>query len=145
MQAAAIGRSFVAVTDTTTDTAWPGKISAITLFAEDLEATKQFYRDVFRLPVAYEDDNSAVFSFGDTLINLLRTTAAHELIGPARVAAPDAGSRVQFTLPVDDVDAMCKELTSRGVTLLNGPMDRPWGIRTASFKDPSGHIWEIAR
>ncbi|WP_394437334.1 VOC family protein [Streptomyces sp. SGAir0957] len=133
------------MTDTTTDTAWPGKISAITLFAEDLEATKQFYRDVFRLPVAYEDDNSAVFSFGDTLINLLRTTAAHELIGPARVAAPDAGSRVQFTLPVDDVDAMCKELTSRGVTLLNGPMDRPWGIRTASFKDPSGHIWEIAR
>lgn len=133
------------MTDTTTDTAWPGKISAITLFAEDLDATKQFYRDVFRLPVAYEDDNSAVFSFGDTLINLLRTTAAHELIGPAAVAAPDAGSRVQFTLPVDDVDAMCKELTSRGVTLLNGPMDRPWGIRTASFKDPSGHIWEIAR
>ncbi|WP_435808255.1 VOC family protein [Streptomyces antibioticus] len=46
---------------------------------------------------------------------------------------------------MDDVDAMCKELTSRGVTLLNGPMDRPWGIRTASFKDPGGHIWEIAQ
>ncbi|MET9063251.1 VOC family protein [Streptomyces antibioticus] len=61
------------------------------------------------------------------------------------VRSPDAGSRVQFTLPVDDVDAMCKELTSRGVTLLNGPMDRPWGIRTASFKDPGGHIWEIAQ
>jgi len=24
-------------------------------------------------------------------------------------------------------------------------MDRPWGIRTASFKDPAGHIWEIAK
>ena len=24
-------------------------------------------------------------------------------------------------------------------------MDRPWGIRTASFRDPDGHIWEIAR
>jgi uncharacterized glyoxalase superfamily protein PhnB len=23
-------------------------------------------------------------------------------------------------------------------------MDRPWGIRTACFADPSGHIWEIA-
>ena len=33
---------------------------------------------------------------------------------------------------------------SSGVTLLNGPMDRPWGIRTASFSDPGGHIWEIA-
>jgi uncharacterized glyoxalase superfamily protein PhnB len=46
---------------------------------------------------------------------------------------------------VDDVDAMCAELAERGVKLLNGPMDRPWGVRTASFMDPAGHIWEIAR
>ena len=61
------------------------------------------------------------------------------------MAAPDAGSRMQFTIEVEDVDAMCAELASRGVELLNGPMDRPWGIRTASFKDPGGHIWEIAK
>ncbi|MFB8757647.1 VOC family protein [Streptomyces nigra] len=133
------------MTHTTTETPWPGKISALTLFVEDLEATKRFYRDVFRLPVTYEDENSAVFDFGNTIINLLRSTAAHELIDPARVADPDSGSRLQLTLPVDDVDAMCKELTARGVTLLNGPMDRPWGIRTAGFQDPGGHIWEIAQ
>jgi uncharacterized glyoxalase superfamily protein PhnB len=40
---------------------------------------------------------------------------------------------------------MCAQLTARGVTLLNGPMDRPWGVRTASFSDPGGHIWEIAK
>jgi uncharacterized glyoxalase superfamily protein PhnB len=67
------------------------------------------------------------------------------LIQPARVATPDAGSRFQFTIEVEDVDSMCAELKRRGVTLLNGPMDRPWGIRTASFRDPAGHIWEIAR
>ena len=33
-----------------------------------------------------------------------------------------------------------RELISRGVVLLNGPMDRPWGIRTASFRDLGGHI-----
>jgi uncharacterized glyoxalase superfamily protein PhnB len=49
-----------------------------------------------------------------------------------------------FTIEVDDVDAMCAELTARGVELLNGPMARPWGPRTASFSDPGGHIWEIA-
>ncbi|MEU5999391.1 MULTISPECIES: VOC family protein [unclassified Streptomyces] len=133
------------MTDTTSDPAWPTGISAITLFVEDLEATKQFYREVFGLPVMFEDGNSAVFGFGGTLINLLKTTAAQELIDPARVAAPDAGSRLQLTLPVDDVDAMCEELGARGVKLLNGPMDRPWGIRTASFRDPGGHIWEIAK
>jgi catechol 2,3-dioxygenase-like lactoylglutathione lyase family enzyme len=123
---------------------WPSGIAAITLFVEDLEATKKFYGDVFGLPVMYEDDNSAVFKFQNTLINLLKTAAAHGLIEPAPVASAEDGVRVQFTIEVDDVDAMCAELASRGVELLNGPIDRPWGIRTASFRDPGGHIWEIA-
>jgi catechol 2,3-dioxygenase-like lactoylglutathione lyase family enzyme len=125
--------------------AWPKGIFAVTLFVEDLPAAKQFYLKTFGLPVMYEDDNSAVFKFGNTLINLLKTTSAGELIGPATVASPEAGSRFVFTISVDDVDAMCTELTARGVKLLNGPMDRPWGIRTASFIDPGGHIWEIAK
>jgi lactoylglutathione lyase len=125
--------------------AWPGGIGAITLFVEDLEAAKRFYRDVFGLGVAYEDDDSAVFDFGNAIVNLLRTDAATQLIDPASVASAAHGSRVQFTIEVDDVDALCAELVGRGVELLNGPMDRPWGIRTASFRDPAGHIWEIAK
>ena len=124
---------------------WPQGISAITLFVEDLDAAKRFYMEVFGLPVHFEDDDSAVFDFRTTLINLLKVSAAPELIEPAVVAPRDAGSRVQFTIDVDDVDAMCASLVARGVVLLNGPMDRPWGIRTASFRDPGGHIWEIAK
>ena len=60
------------------------------------------------------------------------------------VAAQDSGSRVQLTILVQDVDATCAEREDRGVQMLNGPMDRPWGVRTASFTDPGGHIWEIA-
>jgi catechol 2,3-dioxygenase-like lactoylglutathione lyase family enzyme len=124
---------------------WVKGIDAITLFVEDLAAAKQFYQDAFGLPIHYEDDNSAVFKFGDTLINLLDVAQAPGLIEPAVVAQPEAGSRMQFTIGVDDVDAMCEMLKARGVELLNGPMDRPWGIRTASFRDPGGHIWEIAK
>ncbi len=123
---------------------WPNSVGAITLFVEDLEAAKRFYRDAFGLTIHFEDEDSAVFNFGNTLINLLKITAARELIEPATVAAPEAGSRIQFTIEVDDVDATCAELARRGVELLNGPMDRPWGVRTASFRDPGGHIWEVA-
>ena len=130
--------------DENTQAAWPAEIAAITLFVEDLAAAKGFYSDVFQLPVHFEDDNSTVFKFGDTLVNLLKTSKAPELVAPATVATPDAGVRFQFTLGVDDVDATVEELKSRGVELLNGPMDRPWGIRTASFRDPGGHIWEVA-
>jgi catechol 2,3-dioxygenase-like lactoylglutathione lyase family enzyme len=122
----------------------PEAITAVTLFVEDLAATKQFYLQTFGLPVHYEDDNSVVFKFGNTLINLLKVAEADELIAPAKVADQEAGARVVFTIEVEDVDALCTELTTRGVVLLNGPMDRPWGIRTASFSDPGGHIWEIA-
>jgi catechol 2,3-dioxygenase-like lactoylglutathione lyase family enzyme len=124
---------------------WPKGIFAITLFTEDLELAKEFYEKVFGLPIDFEDPDSAVFKFGDTMVNLLKITEANELIAPAKVANRESGSRFVFTISVDDVDAMCVELISRGVKLLNGPMDRPWGIRTASFMDPAGHIWEIAR
>ena len=124
---------------------WPKGIDAITLFVEDLAAARAFYLEVFGLPLHYEDPNSAVFKFGETVINLLDVREAPGLIAPADVARPDAGARFQFTIGVDDVDAMCETLQERGVELLNGPMDRPWGIRTASFRDPGGHIWEIAK
>jgi lactoylglutathione lyase len=122
----------------------PSRINAITLFVEDLAAAKEFYARAFALPLHFEDDASAVFRFGDTLINLLKTDAAHELIEPAAVGPANDGSRMQLTIDVDDVDATCAELASRGVSLLNGPMDRPWGRRTAAFADPAGHIWEVA-
>jgi len=123
----------------------PTGISAVTLFVEDLPGAKQFYEKVFGLPVFYEDGNSAVFKFENTLINLLKITEADNLIHPAKVADREVGSRFVFTITVEDIDSMCEKLAARGVTLLNGPMDRPWGIRTASFMDPAGHIWEIAK
>ena len=125
--------------------AWPKGIFAITLFTENLEQAKEFYQNVFGLPIDYEDSNSAVFKFGETLVNLLKITEAKGLIEPAKVANRESGARHMFTISVEDVDATCAELVRRGVKLLNGPMDRPWGIRTASFMDPAGNIWEIAK
>ncbi len=124
---------------------WPRKLSAITLFTEDLDATKQFYAEVFGVPKVLEDNDSAVFDFGNTLVNLLRMSAVPELIDPATPGEADAGPRFQLTVDVEDVDATCAELARRGVQLLNGPMDRPWGVRTATFRDPAGHVWEIAK
>lgn len=112
--------------------AWPKSVGAITLFVEDLAAAKRFYGEAFGLPLKFEDDDSAVFDFGNTLINLLKTSAAHELIDPATVASPESGARLQLTIGVDDVDARCAELTRNGVELLSsatGGQDlvrRPW-------------------
>ena len=120
-------------------------VGAITLFVEDPKRSKTFYERVFDVSAIYEDDDSAGFKFENTIVNLLKTPAARELIDPAAVATREAGSRFQLTIWVDDADAVCTELATRGVELLNGPMNREWGMRTASFTDPDGHIWEIAQ
>jgi len=122
---------------------WPGPVRAITLVADDLAAAREFYLDVFELPVHFEDASSAVFRFGDAVVNLLDVAAAPELVEPASVGPADA-TRSVLTLDVDDVDARCAVLRERGVALLNGPVDRPWGPRTASFRDPAGQVWELS-
>ena len=127
-----------------TPTPWPGKVSNLTLFTEDLEGTRSFYRAVFGLQPVFEDDDSSVYRFPNIQVNLLRAAAVPELIEPAELAPPDVGVRFLLTVDVDDVDATWAELARHGATLLNGPMDRPWGVRTASFRDPAGHVWEIA-
>jgi catechol 2,3-dioxygenase-like lactoylglutathione lyase family enzyme len=124
--------------------AWKN-VGAITLFVEDLPAARSFYERVFGRVPAFGDDSSAAFKFDNTLVNLVDTRAAAEVITPVAVASPSAGSRFLLTIWVDDVDAACAELANRGVELLNGPVDRPWGLRTASFTDPAGHIWELAQ
>jgi catechol 2,3-dioxygenase-like lactoylglutathione lyase family enzyme len=120
-------------------------VDVITLFVEDLQKVRAFYQEVFGVLAVYEDDVSAVFNFGNMSINLLSISEAYGLIHPGAVGSRESGSRFQFTIRVDDVDAVCNELNTRGVALLNGPLDRPWGVRTAAFTDPAGHVWELAQ
>jgi catechol 2,3-dioxygenase-like lactoylglutathione lyase family enzyme len=120
-------------------------VGAITLFVADRRRSQSFYEKVFELPVIWEDDDSAALRFENTIVNLLELPAARELIDPGVVSSGEEGSRFQLTVWVDDADAACAELATRGVELLNGPLDRDWGVRTASFTDPDGHIWEIAQ
>ncbi len=118
-------------------------VKAITVFVEKLDECRAFYTTVFGVEPIHDDDVSTAYQFGALVVNLLHTPAADELLAPARPGGPGE-PRYVLTIEVDDVDATCAQLGQRGVSLLNGPMDRPWGIRTASFVDPAGQVWEIA-
>ncbi len=121
-----------------------GGFQAVTLFVEDLAAARAFYAAVFEGRVVAEDEVSTAFEAGSgVVVNLLRADQAPELVAPGEVAPP-GGSRVLLTVEVADVDATCARLVELGVALRNGPQDRPWGIRTAAFVDPAGHVWELA-
>lgn len=53
--------------------------------------------------------------------------------------------RAVYTIRCGDVDARVAALRDMGLVALNGPMDRPWGIRTVSYADSKGHVWELAQ
>lgn len=120
-------------------------VGVITLFVEDAKRSQAFYESVFELQSIFDDENSAVMKLDNMLLNILQRSQAPELIEPAPVAAAGAGASFMFTIWVDDTDATCELLQSRGVELLNGPVDRPWGVRTAAFADPDGYAWEVAQ
>jgi lactoylglutathione lyase len=121
------------------------ELEVVTLFVEDLASTGHFYTDVFGLEVVYQDDVSMVVKLEHLMLNLLHRERAPQLVEPSTVATSTAGVRALFTIRVADVDAVCADLTRHGVQLLNGPIDRPWGRRTAAFADPAGNVWEVAQ
>ncbi len=120
-------------------------LEVISLFVEDLPASRAFYTRVFSHEIVFEDEVCSILRIGNIVINLLQADSAAELVAPMQVAGPAAGARALYTVKVADADAVCADLAALGVPLLNGPMDRPWGRRTAAFADPAGHVWEVAQ
>ena len=115
-------------------------VGAMTLFVADKTRAGEFYGRAFEVQPLFEDETSVAFRFENVIVNLVVEPA--ELIEPASVGS---GTTAMYTLFVDDCDAAVELLRSRGVELLNGPFDRPWGVRTAAFADPDGHAWELAQ
>ena len=120
-------------------------VEAITVFSDDVPASREFYTTVFAAPILFEDEVSVALRIGAIVINVLARTEAPALVAPAPVAESGAAASVMLTVNVADVDVVCSALRERGVDLVNGPIDRPWGRRTAVFLDPSGLPWEIAQ
>jgi catechol 2,3-dioxygenase-like lactoylglutathione lyase family enzyme len=122
----------------------PAGITAITLFVGDVRRSETFYASLFESEPVFKDEVASTFRLEHVLLNLLAVTDAPELVEPASVATPLSATSL-LTITVDDCDAACAAAASKGIEILNGPIDRPWGVRTAAFQDPDGHAWELAQ
>jgi catechol 2,3-dioxygenase-like lactoylglutathione lyase family enzyme len=123
-------------------TDWERQIGAMTLHVPDLDRAKAFYQDAFGLEGRNVGDDTVMFRFKGTVVFLQQSTRADPASEIRDTALGGAG---QFAVIVEDVDAVSAELTEHGIELLSGPADRDWGMRTITFADPAGHVWEIAQ
>jgi len=123
---------------------WQREIGAMTLLVADLGKSKQFYQDAFGLAAQHEDSVSVMFRFKNMYVFLRKAPVADGPPADAVLELAQSGAG-QFAIIVDDVDSVSAELAERGVPVISGPSDRGWGMRTVTFADPSGHVWEIAQ
>jgi lactoylglutathione lyase len=120
-------------------------VSVITLFVEDQQRSKEFYERVFEVAPVEDEEGTVIFKFDNLFLRLLtRGEAENEMLGQVPVADSDSGASCQLAIFVDDADALCADLAKRGVSIIYGPIDRPWGVRTAAFLDPDGHVWAFS-
>jgi catechol 2,3-dioxygenase-like lactoylglutathione lyase family enzyme len=124
-------------------TEWEREIGAMTLYVPDLDRAQEFYQDAFGLQARTMDESTVMVRFKNMYVFLHRAATAQD---PQPEIHEEALKGVgQFAIIVADADAVCAEIAGRGVKPLSGPADRSWGMRTATFADPAGHIWEIAQ
>ncbi len=120
-------------------------VNVITLFVEDQQRSKEFYERVFEVAPVDEDRGTVIFKLDNLFLRLLtRVEAETQMLGQVPLAEPDAGASVLLAAFVDDAEALCLELAERGAPIVFGPVDRPWGVRNAAFRDPDGHIWVLS-
>lgn len=121
-------------------------VASVAEIVEDLSAAIRFYREVLGLRVEpvpgagyAKVELPGILHFGIWD----RAHAARAVLGPdtARERIP-LGLSIGFE--VDGVDVDASALSGRGLSLLQGPHEEPWGQRTARFWMPSGMLAEIA-
>ena len=122
---------------------WERQIGAMTLHVSDVARAKEFYQRAFGLEGQQLEPDTVMVKFSDLYV-FLHQDPDHQPPGGV-VAEQGKGGVGQFAIIVQDVDAVRAELDANGVTVLSGPEDREWGMRTVTFADPDGYVWEIAQ
>jgi lactoylglutathione lyase len=113
----------------------------VIVYVSDLAASVAFYRDVAGLDHRFTDAGYAEFATGPTRFALYERRRAEWLTD--HPVTPGPGAEVVLLVP--DVDAVATGLRDRGIPLLSGPADRPWGHRTLHVADPDGFVVEFAQ
>lgn len=111
------------------------------IFARQMSAMREFYGTTMGFPLHRELGPKWVeFRFGSNLLALA------ERGGLFDDPSPPVGVlslQLAFRVAPNEVAGCAAVLAERGVKLISGPTDRPFGHRTLFFRDPDGNVLEI--
>lgn len=121
------------------------RISMIALAVNDLEKSISFYRDGLGFPKLDSPPTVAFFNLNGTWLGL---SERNDLAADAGVSAEGNGyngfSMAHNVINEEEVDKTMQEAINAGATLVKSPQSAHWGGYHGYFKDPDGHLWEVA-
>lgn len=121
------------------------RISMVTLGVHDLAAAIDFYEKGLGFPRMESPPEVAFFTLNGTWLGLYGREALAE---DARVAAEGTGfegfSLAHNVSSEKEVDEVVAQAVAAGAVLVKEPQKVFWGGYSAYFKDPDGHLWEVA-
>ena len=111
------------------------------IFSRQMSAMRDFYGTTLGFPLHRElSPHWVEFRIGSSLLALT------ERGGLFDDPAPPIGVlslQLAFRVAPGEVATCASTLRDRGVTIISGPTDRPFGHRTLFFRDPDGNVLEI--
>lgn len=121
------------------------RISMITLGVRDLETSVKFYETGLGFPRMDSPPEVAFFTLNGSWLALY---GRHSLAEDASVA-PEGSGFEGFTLShnvtsEEEVENVMGQALAAGATLVKSAQKVFWGGYSGYFKDPDGHLWEIA-
>ena len=110
--------------------------SFVIIYHKDMPAARQFYEGVLGLAIREitYDWFIGYWVSGKHEMTLCISSSPDEC---ARWGAGGKGVVIDFVVP--DVDETYRRLSERGARFDEPPTDKPWGLRTASLRDPAGY------
>ncbi len=122
------------------------RISMITLGVRDLQKSIAFYEKGLGLPRMDSPPEVAFFTLNGTWLGLYGWDAlAEDAQVPVSKGAEFNGFALAHNLESEaEVDALFEEALRAGAIAVKKPQKVFWGGYSGYFKDPDGHLWEIA-
>lgn len=117
----------------------------IALAVDDLEKSAEFYETGLGFPRLASPPSVAFFKLNGTWLGLSERTALAE----DATVSPEGEGYNGFNLAHNvasqaEVDEVVGQAVAAGAVLVKSPQEADWGGYHGFFKDPDGHLWEIA-
>ena len=121
------------------------RLSMITLGVDDLQRSIAFYETGLGFPRMDSPPEVAFFTLNGTWLGLYgREALAKDAEVPFKPGQFNSFSLAHNLASEAEVDATFAEAIKAGATSVKDPQKVFWGGYSGYFKDPDGHLWEIA-